>query len=165
MPSPAPDPGPAVVALLGAIGDRIRARRKALKVSVGTTAEAAGMSRVTLHRIERGEASVTMGAYLNAMSALGLEVAVTLKGPAADPAAPEAPASTRALPDRIVIADYPQLRRLAWSIPGAVDVSPQEALDLYERGWRHIAPDTMEPREHDLFTALVRVLAGGHLLV
>jgi transcriptional regulator with XRE-family HTH domain len=36
---------------------------KALKVSATTAAEAAGMSRMTLHRIERGEPSVTMGAY------------------------------------------------------------------------------------------------------
>jgi len=36
-------------------------KRKALRVSATVAAEAAGMSRVTLHRIEKGEPSVTMG--------------------------------------------------------------------------------------------------------
>ena len=72
MPAPSPFTTEEVVTRLGAIGACIRAQRKALHVSATTAAEAAGMSRVTLHRIERGEASVTMGAYLNATAALGL---------------------------------------------------------------------------------------------
>ena len=55
-----------------ALGQQIRAHRKALRISATTAAEAAGMSRVTLHRIEKGEPAVTMGAYVNAMVALGL---------------------------------------------------------------------------------------------
>jgi transcriptional regulator with XRE-family HTH domain len=57
---------------LAALGTRIRARRKALKVSATALAEAAGMSRVSVHRIEQGEPSVTMGAYLNVLAALGM---------------------------------------------------------------------------------------------
>ena len=72
MPAKAPEPGPAVAAMLAGIGTRIRDRRKALGVSVVDVAEVAGMSRVTLHRIERGEASVTIGAYLNVITALRL---------------------------------------------------------------------------------------------
>ncbi len=163
-PAPAPNPGPAVVARLSVIGERIRARRKALRVSVGTTAEAAGMSRVTLHRIERGEPSVTMGAYLNAMSALGLDLDVAAR--AADAAPVDAhPTAPIRLPTRISIADYPQLRRVAWSLPGAGDVTPREALALYERGWRHIDPEQMDTSERDLLAALVLSLGNGHLLV
>lgn len=36
-------------------------------------AERAGLSRVTLHRIERGDAAVTLGNYLRVMMVLGLE--------------------------------------------------------------------------------------------
>jgi len=36
-------------------------------------AERAGLSRVTLHRIERGDSAVTMGSYLRIMMVLGLE--------------------------------------------------------------------------------------------
>ncbi|MFG6415730.1 helix-turn-helix domain-containing protein [Roseateles sp. DC23W] len=43
------------------LGARIRAQRQRQRVSATHAAEAAGLSRVTLHRIERGEPSVTMG--------------------------------------------------------------------------------------------------------
>jgi transcriptional regulator with XRE-family HTH domain len=57
---------------LGALGRRLRARRQGLRVSAVATAEAAGISRVTLHRIERGEPSVAMASYMSVISALGL---------------------------------------------------------------------------------------------
>src|SRR4051812_46185245 len=76
MPAPTPPLGDATQAKLAALGERIRAHRKQLGVSATATAEAAGMSRVTLHRIERGEPSVTMGAYLGAIAAIGLELAL-----------------------------------------------------------------------------------------
>ena len=44
-----------VVARLQDLGARIRARRKSLGVNATAAAESAGMSRVTLHRIEKGE--------------------------------------------------------------------------------------------------------------
>jgi transcriptional regulator with XRE-family HTH domain len=59
-------------AQLQALGAPLRARRKALRVSSSVAAEATGMSRVTLHRIERGEPSVAAGAWANAMTALGM---------------------------------------------------------------------------------------------
>ena len=62
MPATAPATGEIAAARLLALGEQLRAQRKRLGVSATTAAEAAGMSRVTLHRIERGEPSVTMGA-------------------------------------------------------------------------------------------------------
>jgi hypothetical protein len=61
--------------------------------------------------------------------------------------------------------DYPQLRRLAWQLPATADLSPAEALSLYERHWRHIDRSTLEPAEQALIQALVQQLGGGHLLV
>ena len=61
---------------LVALGQKIRVHRKALGISATMTAQAAGMSRITLHRIEAGEPSVTIGAYFNAMSALGIDIGV-----------------------------------------------------------------------------------------
>ena len=58
------------------LGGEIRAQRKALRVNATAAAEASGISRVTLHRVERGEPSVHMGAYVNLMLALGLNLAV-----------------------------------------------------------------------------------------
>ncbi len=42
-----------IAGALPALGAGIRARRKQLRVSATAAAEAAGLSRVTLHRIER----------------------------------------------------------------------------------------------------------------
>ena len=63
MPARTPIIASAAAEKLIALGKRIRAHRKARRISATTAAEAAGMSRVTLHRIEKGEPSVTMGAY------------------------------------------------------------------------------------------------------
>ena len=57
---------------LSALGGRIRAQRKKLKLNATVAAEAAGMSRITWHRIEKGEPTVTMGAWFNAVTVLGL---------------------------------------------------------------------------------------------
>lgn len=46
---------------------------KSLPISAVAAAESAGMSRTTPHRIERGEPSVTAGAFPNAMTILVME--------------------------------------------------------------------------------------------
>ncbi|MEP6723431.1 MAG: helix-turn-helix transcriptional regulator [Variovorax sp.] len=167
MPAQAPELDSAAAAVLGALGARIRERRKALRVSATTAAEAAGMSRVTLHRIEHGGASVTMGAYANAMAALGVQIRFVdvpqLASPAPDPA--KSTAGDAVVPRRIRLADYPQLKQLAWNVPGATDLTPQEALGLYERNWRHVEKGKVEARERALIDLLVRTLGKGHLLV
>jgi transcriptional regulator with XRE-family HTH domain len=137
------------------LGQQIRLHRKTLRVSAVAAAEAAGMSRVTLHRIEAGEPSVTMGAYLNAMQALGLQFGIL----AAQRDAPlaEAPAPKDCLPIRIRLSDYPQLKRMAWQVHGLDDLTPLEALGLYERNWRHLDLAAMDLREQHLVAALHQV--------
>jgi hypothetical protein len=61
--------------------------------------------------------------------------------------------------------DYPQLKRLAWQRLGVAEVSPAEALSLYERNWRHIDPTSLDPAERALVHALAHQLGGGRLLV
>jgi transcriptional regulator with XRE-family HTH domain len=213
MPSSAPAPSEASSAVLAVIAGRIREHRKALAVSAMTTAEAAGMSRVTLHRIECGEPSVTMGAYLNAMTALGMEIDIlspsqieghdrgrngmsppgrhrpqtdglrqatdslqglpvsglSLKGEyrsAPHQATPmSAEPGDNTLPLHIRLADHAQLRRLAWHIPEALELTPEEALGLYERNWRHVDVQNMDATERALLDKLVKVLGKGRLLV
>ena len=46
------------------LGEKIMTRRKVLKVRAQSCADAAGISRFTLRRIEKGESSVNMGAYI-----------------------------------------------------------------------------------------------------
>lgn len=156
MPSTPPHPSTAAQDRLQRLGAKLRQVRKQQKVSAVAAAEAAGMSRVTLHRIERGEPSVAMGAWAAAAQALGMVLDVT------DPAAATAPAE---LPARISLQDFPQLQALAWQLQGVEDLSPQEALDLYERNWRHVNGLGLSLREIDLIRTLSSTLGGGRLLV
>jgi transcriptional regulator with XRE-family HTH domain len=142
--------------LLQTLGERIRAHRKQLRLSAIATAEAAGLSRVTLHRIEKGEPTVAIGAYLAVLDALGLRLDVV--DPQARPAEP-------ALPERIALDAYPQLRRLAWQTHAATELTPAEALNLYERHWRHLDPAALSPAERALVQQLVWTVGGGRLLV
>lgn len=137
------------------LGARLRERRKQQKVTTTAAAEAAGLSRMTWHRIERGEPGVNVSAWLSAAGALGLQLELV------DPRA----ATAAALPDRVRLADYPQLRRLAWQLSGVEDLSHEEALSLYERNWRHVEVDKLTPHERALIQALTATRPGGRLLV
>lgn len=72
MPAAAPNPQTGGQELLQVIGCRIKERRRELGLTAVATAGAAGISRVTLHRIEKGTASVTVGALMNVLNALDL---------------------------------------------------------------------------------------------
>lgn len=132
-----------------ALGKQIRAHRKALRVNATTAAEAAGISRVTLYRIENGEPSVTMGAYLNVMEALNMDLGITKSATDALNADREG-----WIPARIHLADYPQLKQLAWQVHGSDELTPAEALSIYERNWRHVDKQALEPQERQLVDAL-----------
>jgi transcriptional regulator with XRE-family HTH domain len=152
MPARTPILASTVADKLIAMGKQIRAHRKALRISATTTAEAAGMSRVTLHRIENGEPSVTIGAYLNAMAALGMNFGIIKP---TDLAADKPNDDLKGLiPARIHLTDYPQLKQLAWQVHGTDELTPVEALSIYERNWRHVDVKAMELRERQLVDAL-----------
>ncbi len=144
---------------LAALGQQIRAHRKALRISAIATAEAAGMSRVTLHRIEKGEPAVTMGAYVNAMAVLGLNFGVVT--PADSSESHGATDRDGWIPARIHMMEYPQLRQLAWQVQGADTLSPKEALDIYERNWRHLDEQALTLHERQLIDALRLAFEGG----
>ncbi len=65
-------------ALLTEFGERLRAARLRRKFSVDTVAARAGMSRMTLFRAEKGEASVSLGTYLRILEVLGLDKDIAL---------------------------------------------------------------------------------------
>jgi transcriptional regulator with XRE-family HTH domain len=156
MPAIPPVLTPPAAAQLTRLGTRLRDERKRQRISAQAAAEAAGMSRVTLHRIERGEAAVTIGAWLGAAAVLGLQL--ELVNPAAAPAASN-------LPARIRLGDYPQLKKLAWQLHGVEELAPEEALALYERNWRHVDRKALSPGELALIESLSSQLGGGRLLV
>ena len=141
---------------LTTLGERLRRERKRQKVTAVAASEAAGLSRVTLHRIERGEASVAIGAWVAVADALGLAFDLV------DTKA--APRST-AVPNPIRLADYPELKKLGWQLRKDTELTPGEALDLYERNWRHVDVERLSARELALIQALSTQIGGGRLLV
>lgn len=151
MPAISPALTPQCAAALADLGEAIRARRKALRISAVATAEAAGISRVTLHRIEKGEPSVTAGAYMAALAALALGVHLQPREAVQELHPPDRKGW---IPARVRLADYPQLRELAWQVHGSPELTPREALDIYERNWRHIDMAKLSQEEQDLVDAL-----------
>jgi len=143
---------------VAALARTIRQRRKALGVTVVAAAEAAGMSRVTWHRIEQGEVTVTIGAWFNALAVLGLQFGLGETRPPDEQ--DEAPGKT-CVPVEIRLQDYPQLRALAWQVASGGTVHPREALDIYQRNRRHIDWDSMKLHERRLFEALTTLFGAA----
>lgn len=141
------------------IGKLIRDQRKTLGVNATTAAEAAGMSRVTWYRIEKGVTSITLGAFLSTLDVLGLDLRIT---PSTSPASniDEEVTSAKSVPVHIALADYPQLKQLAWQVHGVDVLSPREALTIYERNWRHLDLNAMEPHERNLIDSLRQIFTG-----
>jgi transcriptional regulator with XRE-family HTH domain len=73
---------PALNRHLHELGENIRLARLRRGFSAELTAERVGISRPTLRAIERGDGSVSMGAYAGVLQTLGLEK--TLAGVARD---------------------------------------------------------------------------------
>ena len=55
------------------MGENIKLARKRRKLTAVQVAERADISRSTLYLVEKGEASVAMGAYFNVLRVLGLQ--------------------------------------------------------------------------------------------
>lgn len=67
---------PRLQQLLMQTGENIRLARLRRKLSAARVAERAGISRNTLHAIEQGSPTVSMGGYLQVLFVLGLEKTV-----------------------------------------------------------------------------------------
>jgi len=149
VPAAAPSPQGRCPQRLQAIGKRIRGRRRQLGISAMATAAAAGMSRVTLHRIETGAASVTLGALMNVLDALDLSL-----GQLEDAEDDGAQAATTTRTETIELAAYPLLQKLAWHVRGTGTLSPAEAAGLYARQRRRLDLEPLQPNERQLIGAL-----------
>jgi transcriptional regulator with XRE-family HTH domain len=56
-----------------ALGDRIRLARLRRRISAMSFAERVGVSRDTLHRLEKGDSTIALGTYVKALRVLGLD--------------------------------------------------------------------------------------------
>ena len=133
------------------VGNTVRAQRKALKLTAEEVAQAAGISRVTLHRVEKGESSVTVGAYAATLQALGLGIGVT-----------GLPAEETPFPE-INVDNYPELRKLAWQIAAGTVLTPDEAWDIYSRNRRHLDEENLTAKEAELITLLEQQIGSRNV--
>lgn len=139
---------------VAALALQVRQRRKVLGVTVQTAAQAAGMSRDTWQRMEKGGVSVTIGAWFNALSVLGLEFGVGIGDESA-------PAAAGSIPVTVRLADYPQLAALAWQVQGATAIPARAAYDIYQRNARHIDREKLTGEEAALIHNLAEVFGGS----
>ena len=59
--------------LLDQLGENIKLARKRRKLTTVQVSERAGIDRTTLYEIEKGNPSVSLGAYFNTLRVLGLQ--------------------------------------------------------------------------------------------
>ena len=64
---------PRFLQILGQLGENIKLARKRRKLTTIQVAERAGIDRTTLYHIEKGNPSVSLGAYFNVLRVLGLQ--------------------------------------------------------------------------------------------
>jgi len=126
-----------------ALGQHILALRKAQKLTAEVVAQAAGISRVTLHRIERGEASVAVGAYALVLNSLGSSLSALGQ-----------PASAPQLPESVAIASFPGLRQITWQLRDGTELTPLEAWQVYRANWVRLDQNLLMRDEIALLNAL-----------
>ena len=146
------------------IGQLIRQHRKSFKITANAAAQTAGISRVTLHRIEKGEPTVSMGAYLNVASALDLNLHLSAKGirEGGGNRGHEANGNdVDKLPVRLSFSDYPQLKELAWHVQGVDELSLVEAHSIYERNKRFLNIENLSDSEQKLIELLGVAFEGA----
>ena len=73
MPRTRPVLFPASVRQLQEMGGRLRLARLRRRYAAAVVAERAGITRMTLYRVEKGDAGVSLGTYASVLRVLGLQ--------------------------------------------------------------------------------------------
>uniref|UniRef100_UPI0040477137 helix-turn-helix domain-containing protein n=1 Tax=Polynucleobacter sp. TaxID=2029855 RepID=UPI0040477137 len=133
---------------LASLGQKILLQRKKLKVAAESVALAAAISRITLHRIEKGEPGVGMGAYMSVIIALGLSLSIQEGAPKLIDAKEDN------LLSAIAIKDYPQLKLISWQLRDDAVLNAMEAKNMYERNQKYILFNEMTEQEKKLIKRL-----------
>ena len=66
---------------------------------------------------------------------------------------------------KVRLAEYPQLRLIAWNRHAEAEIEEEEAFALYESRWRFIELETLTPAERELIRRLTTAWGGGLLNV
>ena len=113
---------------------------------------------MTLHRIEKGEPTVSMGAYSNVISALGLHLNLSAKTDRENAASGD---DVGKLPVRLSFSDYPQVKELAWHVQGVDELSLVEAHSIYERNKRFLDVEKLSDSEQKLIELIGVAFEGA----
>lgn len=129
-------------------------------VSAEAAARAAGVSRVTWHRMEAGAPGVAAGSYARALDALGLA-----GGPEENQTENETTGHRPpgCIPTRVRVGDYPELQALAWSLRPDTLLTPRQALAVYEQNAAHLDDAALTDAERSFMDDLREALADDVL--
>lgn len=126
--------------LLSSLGAGLRSARKSLGLTMQEVAEASGISRVTLHKVEKGDPSVSAGALASVALALGVPISLEVHS------APDL--------DNIVVGNYRGLSSLTWQLDSGTSLSGYEAWSIYSKNWRHLDLSLIDTKEGGLIQEL-----------
>lgn len=132
--------------LISELGAGIRKTRKALGLTMQELAEASGISRVTLHKVEKGDPSVSAGALASVALALGVPLKLDV------PLVAET--------EQIVVGDYRGLSSLTWQLNPTTTLSGYEAWSIYSKNWRHLDLSLVDANEGALIQQLSRMFGA-----
>lgn len=147
------------------LGAKIAAQRKALGVRAQSAARSAGISRVTLHRIEKGETSVSLGAYLQVCHALGLNLGILTADEGQEAHKQQSIHPLMSQDSHIRIGDYSQLTALAWQLDVNTLITDEQARGIYERNKRFLDVREIDSHERALMQRLIAEKGMENLLV
>ena len=100
---------------------------------------------------------LSMGAYLNVISALNLTLHLSGKS---DVEHETDRGRVGQLPVRISLTDYPQLKELAWHVQGVDELSLIEAHSIYERNKRFLEIESLIDSEQEFIESLKTAFEG-----
>ena len=119
---------PKVQSRFDGLGQRLRLARMRRRMSLAQMAEQTGISRDTLHRLERGDASISIAALLNVLSILGM-------GPDLDHVGAD-DLTGRTLQDMAMTRGRRRTKPGVRALPG---MRRQDLIDFAHRDWPAIA--------------------------
>ncbi|WP_395339532.1 helix-turn-helix domain-containing protein [Ningiella sp. W23] len=136
------------------IGAEVKQFRKSHSLTQIILAETLEIDRRTLAKLERGDASITIGTAFHILKCLGFSVSV--QSPTQCEALSEA-LDKEYLPMQIKLSDYPVLRRCAWQLKADDTVTPPVAFTLYQNKKSDFETRNMSRKEQSLVACLEQV--------
>lgn len=129
-------------------------------LSISEISAVMGVDPAQVSRFESGSTNPTMATIRRYAQAVGAVFRVET-GPWTGPDENPPPHAERT----VQVSRYPQLRAICWQLGLDAELTEQEALNRYEREWRHVDTAALTDDEHAFIDHLRQTLGGGQLLV